>query len=146
MSTLQSPISNPVRSIGGELYEIKASFSNQRKYWAQKVDQRFPSIATDENSDEATKEAANSNSIARNLIFAACLLGNTVDGKWVSIDIGKTADGYLDWEALQDRLAAPEYAPLLIGLNEAWNLAEETTKKAQSLSLVKTEPTKTEAA
>ncbi len=142
MSTLQTPTVNPVASIAGELYECRASFKNSRKYWKQKPVDRYPIIEITADSDEETKSKAADNTIARNLILACCFAGKTAeDGKWTPIEAPPTAEGYYDWEWLQDQLMAPEYTALTDALNEAWRLAGESVTKAQALTPKTKEPT-----
>ena len=140
MSTsLQSPVQYPAATYGGKLYTCRFSFGASRRVANEKLDERYPVVKVEENADAATKALAANINITRTLITAACTFGTeTPEGSWIPMAAPKTSEGYIDWVAMQETMAMQEMTGMVAAINEAYRLADEMAKKAQTPSLTPT--------
>lgn len=128
---LQSPIQWPVASIAGRPYQCKFSFGSALRIGRANIDARYPPVQIGAEMDAAAREAATHTILMRNLIIAACTLGNeTADGRWEPIALDPANDAVL--ECLPDRMLPNEYNTLVAAINEANRLAQEAQTAAQS--------------
>lgn len=128
---LQSPIQWPVASIAGQKYQCKFSFGSALRIGRANIDARYPPVQINAEMDAAAIQAAQHTILMRNLLIAACTLGNeTPEGNWVPINLDASNDAVL--EALPDRMLPNEYNTLVSAINEANRLAQEAQAAAQS--------------
>lgn len=130
-SLLQSPIQWPVASICGRPYLCKFSFGSALRIGRANIDARYPPVQVNAEMDAAAVQAAQHTILMRNLIIAACTLGNeTPEGTWAPIALDANNDAVL--ESLPDRMLPNEYNTLVAAINEANRLAQEAQTAAQS--------------